>query len=213
MIDSANNAPRMIGSAANNGTSNPDLNHHRIQSSSLVQAAAAAAAAAAAQASSNSPEGSTLTPQKTPGFAIQELLGLTASGAAEQVKSNPNNVGSAGGASGLGSSGHMGAGSNFPPISCYNSSFFNSSAVDQYSQHQRMYFNSAGLFGNLHHQSQSFASSSAAAHQAASHLLDSTLRSDHTLSSKHILNLLLNDHFIFFTTQHPRNLLVLRILP
>ena len=187
MIDSANNAPRMIGGSANNGTSsNPDLNHHRIQGSSLVQAAAAAAAAAAAQAQ-NSPEGSTLTPQKTPGFAIQELLGLTASGAAEQVKSNQgsNNVGSAAGLGGS-SGGHMGASSNFPPISCYNSSFFNSSAVDQYSQHQRMYFNSAGLFGNLHHQSQSFASSSAAAHQAASHLLDSTLRSDHTLSSKHI---------------------------
>ena len=116
--------------------------------------------------------------QKTP-FAIQELLGLTS----DQVK-NPASSGSGSGSIGVtsGSAGVAGAAAaamsgNFPPISCYNSSFFN----DQYSQHQRMYFNS-GLFGNLHSQSQSFVNTS-----AASHLLDSTLRSDHTLSSKYQL--------------------------
>ena len=119
--------------------------------------------------------------QKTP-FAIHELLGLSQN--QENVKSSPssNNLGSHGhGPMGLVSQASV----NFPPISCYNSSFFNSSAVDSYSlNHQRMsYFNSAGaaLFGNLHHQSQSFASAS-----AASHLLDSTLRNSDSLSSKSI---------------------------
>ena len=144
---------------------------NRISTGSSLAAAAAAAAAVAAQAAST-PEGSTMTPQKTP-FAIQELLGLTS---ADQVKNSAPSSGS-----GLGS--NTMSGSNFPAISCYNNSFFNG-AVDTYNQHQRMYFNSAGLFGNLHHQSQSFASASSAA--AASHLLDSTLRSDHTLSSKQI---------------------------
>lgn len=137
--------------------------------------AAAAAAAAAAIVATSQADGVTIPAQKNP-FAIQELLGLTS-----DVKS-ANSSGSGGGpGSGLTGSaastgGHMGA--NFPPISCYNSPFFNSNAVaDQYSHHQRMYFNSAGLFGNLHHQSQSFATST------ASHLLDSTLRNDH-LSSK-----------------------------
>ena len=136
------------------------------------------AAAAAAVTSAAVVDGTTMSAQKNP-FAIQELLGLTSHG--DQIKgssnsgsvstnnqNNPNNPVS-------------GMGAGFPPISCYNSSFFNSSAVDQYSQaHQRMYYNSAGLFANLHHQSQSFATSSA----AASHLLDSTLRSEHSLSSK-----------------------------
>ena len=141
-----------------------DLTSSTPAGSSLAAAAAAATAAAAAASEA------TMTPtQKTP-FAIQELLGLTS----EQVKNSSSSGGSSGGTA-SGSSGGLGPMSGvFPPVSCYNSSFFN----DQYSQHQRMYFNS-GLFGNLHSQSQSFVNSS-----AASHLLDSTLRSDHTLSSK-----------------------------
>ena len=145
-----------------------------------AHSASNAAAAAAAGGSNTNDHGTTMSAAQKNPFAIQELLGLTSHG--DQIKAssnggtgstnNPSNPSSVNSVSGMGAS--------FPPISCYNSSFFNSSAVDQYSQHQRMYFNSAGLFGNLHHQSQSFATSSA----AASHLLDSTLRSDHSLSSK-----------------------------
>ena len=149
-------------------------------SGSSLAAISAAAAAAAAVASSNHHHHDnviTMPTQKTP-FAIQELLGLTAAGSVE-AKSAASVASAVAVAT---SSAAAMAGANFPPISCYNSSFFNSSAVaDQYNQHQRMFYNSAGLFGNLHHQSQSFASSSAA---AASHLLDSTLRAGDQLSSK-----------------------------
>ena len=144
-----------------------------------------AAAAAAAVGSNNADHGTTMSAAQKNPFAIQELLGLTSHG--DQIKassnggtaSSTNNPGNNPSSTPTGNS-VSGMGATFPPISCYNSSFFNSSAVDQYNQHQRMYFNSAGLFGNLHHQSQSFATSTA----AASHLLDSTLRSDHSLSSK-----------------------------
>lgn len=153
---------------------------------SSLAAAARAAAVAAAAVASTAGDGTTLPTQKTP-FAIQELLGLTSGDQGKNsvtggsnsglIGSNAhvNSVASAGAAS-MGAA--MAAGANFPPISCYNSSFFNSSAVDTYNQHQRMFYNSAGLFGNFHHQSGSFGGSS------ASQLLDSTLRNEHSLSSK-----------------------------
>ena len=156
---------------------------HAAHTASNAAAANAAANAAAVTAAGAADGGHTTmsATQKNP-FAIQELLGLTAHG--DQIKNSSSNSGGTGHNSSQNnpsSNPVSGMGAGFPPISCYNSSFFNSSAVDQYSQaHQRMYFNSAGIFGNLHHQSQSFASSSA----AASHLLDSTLRSEHSLSSK-----------------------------
>ena len=160
---------------------------HTASNAAAANAAANAAAVTAAGAAVADASGHTTmsATQKNP-FAIQELLGLTAHG--DQIKNSSNSGGNSGNGNNSGGSQNnpgsnpvSGMGAGFPPISCYNSSFFNSSAVDQYSQaHQRMYFNSAGLFGNLHHQSQSFASSSA----AASHLLDSTLRSEHSLSSK-----------------------------
>ena len=157
---------------------------HAAHTASNAAAANAAANAAAVTAAGAADVGHTTmsATQKNP-FAIQELLGLTAHG--DQIKNSSNSGGTGNGNNSSqnnpSSNAVSGMGAGFPPISCYNSSFFNSSAVDQYSQaHQRMYFNSAGLFGNLHHQSQSFASSSA----AASHLLDSTLRSEHSLSSK-----------------------------
>ena len=171
MIDSA--SPRMIPG---------DLTSSVSTGSSLAVAAAAAAAAAVQASEANRLE-ATMPAQKTPSFGIQELLGLTN----DQVK-NHGSSGGGGGSSSIGVTSGSGGGvagaaaaamgGNFPPISCYNSSFFN----DQYSQHQRMYFNS-GLFGNLHSQSQSFMNNTS----AASHLLDSTLRSDHTLSSKYQL--------------------------
>lgn len=140
--------------------------------------AAAAAAAAAAIVATSQADGVTIPAQKNP-FAIQELLGLTSNA---EVKSANSNNGPGSGLAGGSASSTSAMGANFPPISCYNTPFFNSNAVaDQYSHHQRMYFNSAGLFGNLHHQSQSFATST------ASHLLDSTLRNDH-LSSKSFFN-------------------------
>ena len=100
-----------------------------------------------------------------------------------------SSIGANSGSGGVAGAAAAAMGGNFPPISCYNSSFFN----DQYSQHQRMYFNS-GLFGNLHSQSQSFNTS------AASHLLDSTLRSDHTLSSKYQLLHLVALYYLFILT-------------
>ena len=157
---------------------------HAAHTASNAAAANAAANAAAVTAAGAADGHTTMSATQKNPFAIQELLGLTAHG--DQIK-NSSNSGGTGNGNNSGSQNNpssnpvSGMGAGFPPISCYNSSFFNSSAVDQYSQaHQRMYFNSAGLFGNLHHQSQSFASSSA----AASHLLDSTLRSEHSLSSK-----------------------------
>ena len=156
---------------------------HAAHTASNAAAANAAANAAAVTAAGAADGHTTMSATQKNPFAIQELLGLTAHG--DQIK-NSSNSGGTGNGNNSGqnnpsSNPVSGMGAGFPPISCYNSSFFNSSAVDQYSQaHQRMYFNSAGLFGNLHHQSQSFASSSA----AASHLLDSTLRSEHSLSSK-----------------------------
>ena len=196
MIDSATNVNthRMIAAA--------DQRLASASGSSLAAAAVAAAAHAAhaahsasnaaSTASGTTPDGTTMATQKNP-FAIQELLGLTSHG--DQIKrtgasTNSNNPGGGGGdisSSAGGNNPVSGMGANFPPISCYNSSFFNSSALtENYNQHQRMqYFNSAAshaIFGNLHHQSQSFANASSAA--AASHLLDSTLRSDHSLSSK-----------------------------
>ena len=151
---------------------------HTASNAAAANAAANAAAVTAAGATAADGGHTTMSATQKNPFAIQELLGLTAHG--DQIK-NSSNSGNNSSQNNPSSNPVSGMGAGFPPISCYNSSFFNSSAVDQYSQaHQRMYFNSAGLFGNLHHQSQSFASSSA----AASHLLDSTLRSEHSLSSK-----------------------------
>ena len=171
---------------------------HTASNAAAANAAANAAAVTAAGAAAVDGGHTTMSATQKNPFAIQELLGLTAHG--DQIKNSSNSgTGNGNNSSQNNPSSNpvSGMGAGFPPISCYNSSFFNSSAVDQYSQaHQRMYFNSAGLFGNLHHQSQSFASSSA----AASHLLDSTLRSEHSLSSKPKAFLIHNKLGRFLTT-------------
>ena len=128
---------------------------HTASNAAAANAAANAAAVTAAGAVADGGHTTMSATQKNP-FAIQELLGLTAHG--DQIKNSSNSgTGNGNNSSQNNPSSNpvSGMGAGFPPISCYNSSFFNSSAVDQYSQaHQRMYFNSAGLFGNLHHQSQ-----------------------------------------------------------
>ena len=172
-----------------------------------ANAAAANAAANAAAVTAAGADGSHTTmsaTQKNP-FAIQELLGLTAHG--DQIKNSSNSGGTGNGNNSSqnnpSSNPVSGMGAGFPPISCYNSSFFNSSAVDQYSQaHQRMYFNSAGLFGNL-----PFQRLRRPWRQAASHLLYSTDRSEHSLSSKPKAFLIHNkldrvfDHKIVYVVQ------------
>ena len=129
---------------------------HAAHTASNAAAANAAANAAAVTAAGAADGHTTMSATQKNPFAIQELLGLTAHG--DQIKNSSNSGGTGNGNNSSQNNPSLnpvsGMGAGFPPISCYNSSFFNSSAVDQYSQaHQRMYFNSAGLFGNLHDQS------------------------------------------------------------